>query len=89
MKFEKTIRILPPVFLGVAAISFIRGVLIFAGSWFAEERLTRIDPSHDMALSAALRLFAQALSTLVSPLGWVASAAILFVLLSIYDRVSK
>ena len=86
MRFEKAIRALPLIFLGLAGISVVRAILAFVGLWFIDENLARLDPMHKVAL---FTLVGRLIAVLLAPFTWIAWAAILALLLSIYDRISK
>ena len=89
MRFEKTIRLLPPLFLGVAGINFIRAIFAFAAIWLRQGRVAELDGSHAIALSSTFASVESAIVVLTSPLLWIAWEAALSVLLAIYDRVSS
>ncbi len=87
MRFENLIRKLPGALLIVAAVDFVKGVLMALSYWHADNVISSThQPSIDLTRQFLFGNIERIIGIFIYPLGWLTSAATLTVLLAIYDR---
>ena len=86
MKFERFIRLLPTLLLAAAAADFIKQCLFVASTWQGVRYFGGLSSGDGLYLKVLFAIVEQAFGIVLYPLGWVASAMTLIVLLSIHDR---
>ncbi|MBV8908887.1 MAG: hypothetical protein JOZ20_07790 [Sphingomonas sp.] len=86
MKFERLIRLSPRIFVFAAGLDLVKQLLWVAPYWLREREVGRVGEFAALDPQFKLEMADRILGLVLYPLGWLATAIIVTLLLAIYDQ---